>query len=126
MSNEQAVDGRPGGPPTRNGVPPAGADNHLQALGVLIGLGWLALVGGFVMAAASFAIAADAGRQLHVQASLGSGLIAALPGVGIGLLGAILVAAGYTGLSSHRSHHALRETLARLDAGGPPPQADRE
>ena len=95
--------------------PSAGADNHLQTLGVLIGIGWLALAGGFVLAMVSFAFTIDTGRGMQMGTSLTGGVVAALPGIGISLLGAILAAAGYTGLSSHRSHLALQETLARLN-----------
>ena len=94
-------------------------DQHLRTLEALSWGGWIALTAGLLAAVLGFGHALDAGSPLGGGASFAAALIAALPGLVIAMLGAILVAVSYAGWSNRRAQLALQETLKTLRESGP-------
>jgi len=92
----------------------AGGDQHLRTLEALSVGGRIAVAAGLLAAVLGFSQGLEAGGPLGGGTSLAAALIAAMPGIVIAMLGAILAAVSYTGWSSRKTHLALQETLTAL------------
>ena len=87
-------------------------DQHSRTLEALSVGGWIAVVAGLLAAVIGFAQGLEAGNpMMGGGASFAVALVAALPGLIIALLGAILVAVSYAGWSNRKTQLALQETL---------------